>query len=310
MHLGNYFAMMQNMLRYQEEHELYCFIASYHSLTSVHEPKLLREHVLGMAAECLAAGINPEKSIFWLQSDVPQVTELAWLLAQHISVPQLQLAHSYKDKISQKIAPSSALFFYPVLMAADILAFGSECVPVGQDQKQHLEMCCQMARRFHAQYGETFCIPRADIQKSLSLVPGIDGRKMSKSYQNAIYPFAPEKEIRKAVMSIVTDSKSIAEPKDPDNSVLYNIFQFFLDENGKRELGLRFSQPGESYGKIKEELYTKLLSYFAKERSKYEEIIQRPDDIRDILSAGAKKARQSAEVYLEKARRNVGLSTC
>ena len=306
-HLGNYFSMVQRMIHYQEEEELFCFIANYHSLTSIQDRKELQNNCLEIAADFIALGLDPEKSVFWLQSDVPQVTELTWLLSQHISVPQLELAHSYKDKLSQGLNPSGGLFFYPVLMAADILAFGGERVPVGKDQKQHLEMCRDMARRFNQSYGETFVIPSPDIPKNLAVLPGIDGRKMSKSYNNSICPFASEKELKKSIMSIVTDSKGVEEAKDPKSSVLYEIYSLFINEKEKVELAQRFRTPGIGYGHIKQELLEIILKHFGKARKKREALLAQPQDLKKTLEKGAIKARRIADIFLAKARKSLGL---
>lgn len=308
-HLGNYFTMMKRIIHQQQEeqNELYCFIADYHSLTSLKEATLLRQNVLEISADFLACGLDPERSVFWVQSDVPQITELAWILAQHVSVPQLELAHSYKDKVEQGLSPSAGLFYYPVLMAADILAFGTQRVPVGKDQKQHLEICRDIARRFNNSYGATFIEPEADIIADMSIIPGIDGRKMSKSYANAIYPFAPEKELKKAVMSIVTDSKGVQESKEPEGSVLYSIYSLFLDSKEQQELADRFRTPGTGYGHIKQDLLVRILETFQPYRQKRESLLKKPEDIQAILKEGASRASQSAKQYLEQARAKVGL---
>ena len=306
-HLGNYFSMMRRMIEYQARCDLYCFIASYHSLTTVTDGKQLSEQTLGVAIDFLALGMDPERSVFWVQSDVPEVLELAWLLSMHITVPQMELAHSYKDKVAQGISPSGGLFFYPVLMTADILLFGAERVPVGRDQKQHLEMARDICGRFNNAYGETFIMPEADILHTVATVPGIDGRKMSKSYNNAIYPFAPEKELRKSIMAIQTDSTPVDEPKNPEGSALYDIFALFLDEQGRTNLAERFRTPGEGYGHIKQDLYQTVLKYFGSYREKHAELSKRPDDIRDMLKSGAARARATARPFLERARERVGL---
>ena len=307
-HLGNYFSMMRRMIAYQEENQLFCFIASYHSLTTISSKEDLCSHTLDMATDFLALGMDADKSVFWLQSDVPQVTELAWILAQHITVPQLELAHSYKDKLAQNISPTGGLFLYPILMAADVLAFGGEKIPVGKDQKQHIEMCRSIARRFNQTYGETFIVPEADVMDEVETVPGVDGRKMSKSYGNAIYPFTSEKQIRKAVMSIVTDSKGVDEVKEVSASVLYDIYSLFLTKKEQKELVNRFQTPGTGYGHIKKDLLEKILDYFSDARTRRERLVGEPEKIREILYSGAIKARKVAEVFLSKARENVGLS--
>ena len=308
LHLGNYFSMMKRMIEYQKNHSLYCFIASYHSLSTIFDKKVMTENILESAMDFLALGIDPDKSVFWVQSDVPEVTELTWLLSMSIGVAQLELAHSYKDKISQGIKPSAGLMFYPVLMAADILLFGGEKIPVGKDQKQHLEITRDICMRFNSTYGETFRLPEPDILNDVETVPGIDGRKMSKSYNNTISFFGTEKEIKKRVMSIVTDSTPVEQPKSYADSVLYSIYSLFLDEPGKKELQERFQTPGVGFGEIKLKLYHTILDHFEPYRTKREDLAKHPDDVRDILSTGAKKARETARSFLEKARLNTGLS--
>ena len=308
-HLGNYFAMMKRMIEYQNENELFCFIASYHSLTSFTDPKLLNENIYDLAIDFLALGLDPNKSTFWVQSDVPQVLELTWLLANQITVPQLELAHSYKDKVASGIIPNAGLFIYPLLMSADILAFGTERVPVGKDQKQHLEMARDIARRFNNNYGNVFIIPEIDIIENLEAIKGVDGRKMSKSYNNAIYPFAPEKDLKKSIMSIVTDSKGVNEKKDPDNSIIFNLTKLFL--NSEEECNLlkeRFATPGTGYGTFKQELFEIIMEYFSNARSKRDNLKKNPSYIKDILLDGAKKAGVVANQYLERARGVVGLN--
>ncbi len=299
--------MMKRMVEYQESSELFCFIASYHSMTTVDDGKLLADNILNVAADFLALGIDPERATFWVQSDVPEVMELAWMLSMHITVSQLQLGHSFKDKTDQGFNPSSGLFFYPVLMAADIVLFGAEKVPVGKDQKQHLEMARDIARRFNAQYGEALKIPEPDILTDVATVPGIDGRKMSKSYNNAIYPFATEKQLKRSIMGIETDSTPVEEAKPYKDTPLFDIYRLFLDEAGIQALIEKFQTPGVGYGHIKQDLLKAVLEYFGPYRERRAEIMQRPDDVRDILSAGAVKARAAAAPYLEAVRSKTGL---
>ncbi len=307
-HLGNYFSMMRRMIEYQKESELFCFIADYHSLTTIKDPKKLREYIQELALDFLALGLNPKKSVFWVQSYVPQVLELTWLLAQHVTVPQLELAHSFKDKVASGISASAGLFIYPVLMSADILLFGSNRVPVGRDQRQHIEMARDMARRFNLQYGDTFILPEMDILEESEVLPGVDGRKMSKSYNNAIYPFAPEKELKKTIMSIVTDSKGVNEVKDPNDSVVYRLSCLFLHTEEERFiLADRYQTPGTGYGHFKQELLDKILEHFSDARSKREKLSKNPDEIECILKEGANKAVVVAEETLDRARKKVGL---
>lgn len=307
-HLGNYFAMIRRMIDYQKSNELLLFIADYHALTTVQNGSELSSNIMNSAIDLLAMGVDPEKSVFWVQSDVPEVQELSWLLSTSITVPQLELGHSYKDKVSQGITPTAGLFYYPVLMTADILLFGSEKVPVGKDQKQHLEFARDICRKFNNHYGETFVMPEPDILEDVAVVPGIDGRKMSKSYNNYIYCFASEKEMKKKVMSIISDSAGIDDPKDPDHSAIFDIYSLFLDEKGVESLRQRFLTPGEGYGHIKQDLLKTILEYFAPLRERREELLAHTDDVRDILKEGAKKAREIANPYLEKAKSLTGVS--
>lgn len=307
LHLGNYFAMMRKMIAYQEENELYCFIADLHSLTSNHDPALVREYSEEAVLDFLALGIDPGKSVFWRQSEVPEVCELAWYLSPFITVPTLNKAHSFKDKVARGIAPSVGLYYYPILMAADILAFDSQVVPVGQDQKQHLEYTRDLAQGFNRQYGEVLVVPEADIDETVHKIPGTDGAKMSKSYGNTIDFFAPDKKLKKQVFSIKTDSRAVEEPKDPEDSVLYDISCLFLDEAGQKELAERYRRGGEGYGDLKKELLAKILDYFAPFREKRSELSQNPDKIRSILDDGARRARERANQVLDRVRRAVGV---
>ncbi|MCE9599986.1 MAG: tryptophan--tRNA ligase [Spirochaetia bacterium] len=308
LHLGNYFSMMRRMIDYQAKTDLFAFIASYHATTTVNEGAVLREGILNAAIDFLALGIDPDKCTFWVQSDVPEVTELAWILSTSITVSQLELAHSYKDKVAQGIVASAGLFSYPVLMAADILLFGAQKVPVGKDQKQHLEITRDIAQRFNNKYGEVFVVPEPDILKDTELVPGVDGRKMSKSYNNAIYFFADEKELKKSVMSIVTDSKGVQEAKDPDASVLFQIYSLFLDPAGREELADKFKTPGTGYGDLKKALLAQVLETFAPFRKRRADLLADIDSVMDQLQIGARKARAVAQPYLERAREATGLA--
>ena len=306
LHLGNYFSMMKRMVEAQNKSDLFCFIASYHAMTSVSDHTTLSRGILDSAMDFLALGMDPQKCTFWVQSDVPEVVELTWLLSMSLTVSQLELAHSYKDKVANGRTPVAGLMYYPVLMAADILLYGAERIPVGKDQKQHLEITRDICQKFNTTYGETFVMPEPDILKDVATVPGVDGRKMSKSYDNAIYFFAPEKKLKKTVMSIKTDSTPVEEPKEPTGP-LYEIFCLFLDETGRKELEDKFRTPGVGYGHIKQDLLNAILEHFAPYREKREELENHPDDVRDMLVMGAKKAREAARPFLEKARENTGL---
>lgn len=305
-HLGNYFSMMKRMLEYQETSELFCFVASYHAMTTVEKGEDLARNIEGVVLDFLALGMDPNRSTFWVQSDVPEVTELTWILSMQITVPQLELAHSFKDKVAQGIIPSGGLFIYPILMAADILAFRSEKVPVGKDQKQHLEFTRDIARRFNNVYGDILTMPEADISEDVAVVPGLDGRKMSKSYKNTIDFFAAEKDLKKAVSSIVTDSKGVDDVKEPEGP-LYDIYSLFLDEDGRKALADRFRTPGTGYGHIKMDLLKAILEHFGEARERRATLEKDPDTVRDMLAAGAKKARAVAAPLLDEVRKATGL---
>lgn len=308
LHLGNYFSMMKRMIDYQAENDLYAFIVNYHALTTVFDPDRLREDTFNAACDFLALGIDPDRSTFWIQSDVPEVTELTWLLSNVTGMGLLERAHSYKDKVAKGIAATHGLFSYPVLMAADILAFGSELVPVGKDQKQHVEVARDIAERFNHTYGETFVVPKEDIAEDVAMVLGIDGQKMSKSYGNAIEIFADEKNLRKRVMSIVTDTTPVNEAKPIDGNVLFEIYSLFLDEKGKEELKNRFLTPGLMYGEVKKELFNIIWEYFLPYRKIRDDYYNDRSETNRILQKGAEKARAQSTQYLDLARRNVGLN--
>lgn len=307
LHIGNYFGMMSRMIQYQKKNELFCFIVDYHALTTINDRKRLETSTLNAAMDFLALGLDPDKSIFWIQSDVPQVTELTWLLSTVTGMGLLERATSYKDKIVRGIAPNVGLFSYPILMAADILCFGGDIVPVGKDQKQHLEMTRDIAQRFNKIYGDVFVVPDADINQSLQLIPGIDGQKMSKSYGNDIPIFADEKIIRKKIMSITTDSTPIDEPKNK-NTPLFQIYSLFLNKDEKKELESRFDNSGLRYGDVKKELADKIITYFKPYREKREYLENHKDHVLKVLKDGAQKATVEADKYLTKARTAMGLN--
>ncbi|MFH1033156.1 MAG: tryptophan--tRNA ligase [Pseudomonadota bacterium] len=307
LHIGNYFAMMQPMIRFQQEHTLFCFIVNYHALTTVSEGQRLREGTLNAALDFLALGLDPERSYFYVQADVPEVCELTWILNNHAPVPRLELAHSYKDKLQKGFTPHNGLFSYPVLMAADILLYQANVVPVGKDQKQHLEITRDIAMRFNNQYGETFVVPEALIDEDTAVVPGIDGQKMSKSYGNTLEIFGEEKALKKKVMSIVTDSTPLEGPKDPDKCNVFALISLFLNEADKAELAGRYRAGGLGYGTVKKELFARMWEYFAPYRAKRAELAADLASVRQILRMGAEKARSVAAPTLEDVRRKVGL---
>lgn len=308
LHLGNYFAMMKRMIEYQENHELFCFLVNYHALTSVVDPQLLREKTLEAATDFLALGLDPHKAYFWVQSDIPEVHELAWLLSNVTGMGLLERCHAYKDKTARGLTPNHGLFAYPVLMAADILLCGTNKVPVGKDQKQHVEVARDIAQRFNQTYGETFVLPEADIEDDLATVPGTDGQKMSKSYGNVINIFADEKTLKQQVMSIKTDSTPVDEPKTVEGNALFDIYSLFLTDAETLQLRERFLTPGLKYGEVKKELLGVVWDFFAPFRAEREKIAADKAYVVETLKMGAAKTRKVADEYLTKARRNTGIN--
>ncbi len=306
LHLGNYFGMMQKMIAHQEEQELFCFIANYHAMTSLRDGKVLARGTLEAAASFLALGLDPEKSVFWVQSDVPEVQELTWYLSNFTPMGLLERCHSYKDKVTKGIAANHGLFAYPVLMAADILLYQSEKVPVGKDQKQHVEVTRDIAIKFNNQYGDIFTLPDPEIDDDVATVPGLDGQKMSKSYGNTIDLFLEDKALRKQVMRIVTDATPVEEPKDPDKCNVYKIFSLFLDAGECAALRQRYQAGGLGYGEVKQELFETLRDFFAPFRERRQVLLEDPDTLKKILAEGAQKARYAASKTINKVRKKVG----
>jgi tryptophanyl-tRNA synthetase len=308
LHLGNYFGMMKKMIGYQEHEELFCFIANYHAQTSLSDGKALARGTLEAAANFLALGMNPDKSTFWVQSDVPEVQELAWVLSNFTPMGLLERCHSYKDKVVKGIAANHGLFAYPVLMTADILMFQSNKVPVGKDQKQHVEVARDIAIKFNNAYGDIFTIPEPEIDDDVATVPGLDGQKMSKSYGNTIDFFAEEKALRKQIMRIVTAPIDVEEPKDPDACNVYKIFRLFMTEEQDQALRQRYRAGGLAFGHVKQELFETVRDYFAPFAERRKELLNDPDTIRRILAQGADKARYAGAKTLAKVRKKTGLA--
>ncbi len=306
-HIGNYLGMVKPMVESQNRGDLFCFIADLHSLTSVFDGRALSNSIRNAFIDMLALGIDPEQSIFWVQSDVPEVTELTWYLNSITPVGLLQRCHSYKDKTDRGIPASNGLFSYPVLMAADILLYQSDIVPVGRDQKQHVEVTRDIAAKFNQQYENVFTLPVPEISGDVAVIPGIDGQKMSKSYGNTIEIFAPEKAFRKKLMSIVTDSTPVAEPKDPDNSVICALYRLFADETQSRELEQRFREGGMGYGDAKKALFEMLWEYFLPYRKRREQLAADPGHIRELRRTGEQRAREIALPTLNRVREAVGV---
>lgn len=307
LHIGNYFAMMKQMIQFQEDHELFCFIVNYHAMTSLHDKEELRANTVSAVLDFLALGLDPEKTHFWIQSDVPEVTELTWILGCHTSLGLLERSHSYKDKISKGILPSCGLFTYPVLMAADILLYQAEVIPVGKDQKQHIEITRDIAERFNNVYGDTFVLPEPMISDDIAVIPGIDGQKMSKSYGNTLNIFEEEKSLKKKVMKIVTDSKGMEEPKDPDTCNLFALYRLFADKNQQDEMRERYTKGGLGYGEVKKELFSMIWEYFKPYREKRETLAKDTGEIYSIMKKGAEKTREVAAVTLDLVKDRVGL---
>lgn len=307
LHLGNYFGMMSRMVEYQKKNDLFCFIANYHALTTTPKKDVLSHNTFEAACDFIALGLDPEQSTFWVQSDVPEVVELTWILSNVTSMGLMDRATSYKDKVARGISANLGLFSYPVLMAADILLFDSHIVPVGKDQKQHLEMTRDIAIRMNNLFGDTLVVPEPDIEKSTQLVPGIDGQKMSKSYGNTIPIFDTEKKIRKTIMRIKTDTTPIEEPKDKETP-LFQLYSLFLDEAGIQDLTDRYDSPGLRYGDVKVELFNAVMDHFAPFREKREYLVTHKDEVIDMLKLGAMKAKHVAEETMERLRNAVGLN--
>ncbi len=312
LHIGNYFGMMRPAIALQAEGEAFYFIADYHALTTVRDPKALRENSDRVALDFLACGLDPKRATLFRQSDVPQVTELAWILSTVAPMGLLERSHSYKDKLARGLSATVGLFNYPVLMAADILIYDSDLVPVGKDQKQHIEITRDLAMKMNETFGsesdgQIFKLPEARIQAATEVVPGIDGQKMSKSYGNNIDIFGDEKEMRKRVMSIVTDSTPVDVPKDPATSTIFKLYSLLVSEDEIAEMRRQFLNGGTGYGDFKKQLFEKLWEYFAPMRKRREEILSDKSHIDNVLARGAKRANEVADQVMQRVRNAVGL---
>jgi tryptophanyl-tRNA synthetase len=308
-HIGNLLAAIQPGIALQDSHECYYFIASYHSLTTTRDPALLRERILENTATWLAMGLDPDKATIWVQHDIPQICELSWILSCITSKSTLDKAHAFKDAVANKKTDviNAGLFTYPVLMAADILAFDSNVVPVGKDQKQHVEMARDMAQRFNHLYGDVLVVPEPQIREDVAVVPGLDGRKMSRSYGNGIDLWLPPKKLRKRIMSIKTDSKGMDESKDPDSCNVMQLYRLFASPEQIAELERRYRAGGMGYGHAKQELFEVMDSLLGEPREIYAELRANPDQIRQILDEGARKARKTAQETFDRVRNAIGL---
>jgi tryptophanyl-tRNA synthetase len=307
LHLGNYFGMMQPAISLQDEGDAFYFIADYHSLTSLQDPKALRTHVLDLALDFLACGLDPAKATFFRQSDVPEVCELAWILSTLTPMPMLENCHSYKDKTARGLTPNHGLFAYPVLMAADILIYDSDLVPVGQDQKQHVEVTRDIATKFNHTFGETLRLPKSRIKEEVAKVPGLDGEKMSKSYDNTITIFEPEKALRKKVMGIKTDSTPVEDPKDPDASLIVDLFKLVAPESDVEALKADFRRGGTGYGDFKKRLFESIWLHFEPMRQRRANLENNLDYVHEVLRKSADRARSIAQATMDRVRLASGL---
>jgi tryptophanyl-tRNA synthetase len=308
LHLGNYFGMMKPAIELQHQGEAFYFIADYHSMTSLSDPAERRANTLGVALDFLACGLDPTRAVFFRQSDVPEVTELTWLLGAVTPFGLLERCHSYKDKVAKGIDFNFGLFAYPVLMAADILIYDSNVVPVGQDQKQHVEVTRDIATKFNTIYGQTFIIPEPRIQETVAKVPGTDGEKMSKSYGNSIDIFGEEKILRKKVMGIVMDSRTPEEPKpDAEKNLAIQLLRLVAPPAAAQDCEDRLRAGGFGYGDLKKTLFEHYWNHFAQARQKRAELAANLDYVHQVLREGAARARAQAARTLDRARRNAGL---
>ncbi len=308
LHLGNYFGMMKPAIQLQDRGEAFYFIADYHSMTSLFDAEERRRNTLDVALDFLACGLDPKKAVFFRQSDVPEVTELTWILSTVTPMGLLERATSYKDKISKGISPNHGLFAYPVLMAADILIYDSNLVPVGQDQKQHIEMTRDIAVKFNEQYGQTFIIPEPEIKTEVAKVPGLDGEKMSKSYGNTIEIFGEEKALRKKIMGIKMDSRTPQEPKpDAEQNLAIELLKLVAPRDVASDFENRLRAGGLGYGDLKKALFEHYWNYFSAARAKRAELGANLGFVQQVLSDGAAKARGLAQKVLERAKRASGL---
>jgi len=308
LHIGNYFGSIKQMVDAQQENETFAFIANYHAMTSVKDGKLLAQLTMQSATDFLALGIDPQKSTFWVQSDVKEVLELYWILSSFTPMGLLERAHSYKDKTAKGIAANHSLFSYPVLMAADILLYSPDIIPVGKDQIQHVEIARDIAQKFNNEYGEIFKLPTFKIEENVATVPGTDGQKMSKSYKNTVNIFGEEKKQLKTIKKIVTENVPMEEPKEYENCNVYNMAKLFLNEEECKELQERYKRGGEGHGHFKLYLHDVIWEYFRPYRQKRAYYQEHQDEVRDILDAGAQKARDIAVPMMERIRKATGIS--
>lgn len=307
LHIGNYLGAIRQHIEMQKNYECFLFIADLHALTTVRDAELMRQQTYELATAYLALGLDPEKTVFFKQSDVPEHSELCWIFDCITKMPFLERAHAWKDAQTKgKKETTVGLFNYPILMAADILLYRPDIVPVGKDQKQHVEITRDIATNFNQTFGETFKLPEPFIKEGVALVPGTDGQKMSKSYGNTIDLFGTDAELKKQIMGIVTDSTSLEESKDPDKCNVFTIYKLFANKKELEIIARKYRKGGFGYGDAKKILLAKLLEYFAAAREKYTELLPKKDYVYGILEEGAKKAKTVAAATLETAKKKIG----
>jgi tryptophanyl-tRNA synthetase len=306
-HWGNYFGAIRQYIALQNEEEAYYFIANLHALTTLRDPELLRQLTLDAAIDLLALGLDPEHAVLFVQSDVPEVCELCWLLMTITPMGLLERCHAYKDKKAKGLPADAGLFTYPVLMAADILAYDATVVPVGEDQVQHIEVCRDLANSFNHRFGEVFVIPAAKLLDSSAKVPGVDGEKMSKSYHNTIEIFEEPASVRKKVMRITTDSRPMDQPKEPQGDHLFQLYSLFANDEQRTEMASLYRRGGFGYGQVKKALADLAEQYFAPARLRRQELAARPQQVREILAEGARRARKKAAQVLQRAQEACGV---
>jgi tryptophanyl-tRNA synthetase len=306
-HWGNYFGAIRQYISLQHEEQAVYFIANLHALTTVREPETLQQLTLDAAIDLLALGLNPERAILYVQSDVPEVSELCWLLMTGAPMGLLERCHAYKDKKAKGLTADAGLFTYPVLMAADILAYDSDTVPVGQDQDQHLEVCRDLAQSWNHHFGQTFVLPKALIIEATGKVPGIDGEKMSKSYNNTLDLFDDPKAQRKKIMRITTDSRPMEQRKEPAGDHLFQLYSLVATEAEQNDMAALYRRGGFGYGEVKKALADAAERYFAEARARREELAAKPERILEILADGASRARKKAAEVLSRAQRACGV---
>jgi len=306
-HLGNYFGAMRPLIDMQERGQVFAILVDLHALTSLRDAEMLRDFTRRAAIDFLACGLDPSRSVFFRQSDVMEHAELMWILSTVTPMGLLERCHAYKDKVARGLSANHALFAYPVLMAADILLYDADVVPVGKDQKQHLEVARDIVVKMNEAYGEVLKLPNPEIAEDVATIPGLDGQKMSKSYGNTIELFMDEKPLRKRVMSIVTDSTPLEAPKDPDTSSILALYRLVASPPEVADMRARFIAGGVGYGDFKKELFAAIWDYFAAARARREQLLRDPGQVDEILRDGAVRAREVAGVTMERVRRAVGL---